>query len=241
MRGMCITSAPCIVLALCLPAHAEWVAGAYIGGAHTQNSDLLLRQPSLGTDLRFHNVRYSGNSFQGPLYYGAHGGYFFGRHWGIESEFTHLKIFAKVQKPAPVSGTLTGALVNTVQPADLLVQRFSISHGVNLLMANVVFRQPLWHSLSEPLGRLLIDTRLGGGATIPHPESTIQGRADEHYQIGRPVFAAAAGAELRLWRRLYWQGEYKYTRTRQRVDIFSGTAETLLQSHHLATGPVIHF
>src|SRR5438477_8739917 len=155
MRAAWISAA--ILIGCCLTAHAEWVAGAYIGGAHTQNSDLLLRQPSLGTELRFHNVRYSGNSFQGPLYYGAHGGYFFGRHWGIESEFTHLKVFTKVQEPAPVSGTLNGALVNAVQPADLLVQRFSISHGVNLLMANVVFRQPLWHSLSEPLGRLLID------------------------------------------------------------------------------------
>src|SRR5207302_3624173 len=149
MRGWVLAAVWTLMVVFCLPARAEWVAGAYLGGAHTQNSDLLLRQPSLGTDLRFHNVRYSGNSFQGPLYYGAHGGYFFGRHWGIESEFTHLKVFAKVQERASVSGTLNGALVNTVQPADLLVQRFSISHGVNLLMANIVFRQPLWRQPSE--------------------------------------------------------------------------------------------
>jgi hypothetical protein len=36
-------------------------------------------------------------------------------------------------------------------------------------------------------------------------------------------------------------GEYKFTRTREQVDIFSGKIRELLASHHLVTGPVIHF
>ncbi len=82
---------------------------------------------------------------------------------------------------------------------------------------------------------------LGGGTTIPHAESTIEGQADEHYQTGNPAIQAAAGAELRILRHLYWMGEYKYTRTRQHVNVFSGIADTLLQTHHLVTGPVVHF
>jgi hypothetical protein len=62
-----------------------------------------------------------------------------------------------------------------------------------------------------------------------------------HYQVGSPVIQAAAGVEMRLWRTLYWTGEYKFTRTREQVNVFSGTARSLLESHHLVTGPVIHF
>jgi hypothetical protein len=36
-------------------------------------------------------------------------------------------------------------------------------------------------------------------------------------------------------------GEYKFTRVREQVDVNSGTATTLLESHHLVTGPAIHF
>jgi hypothetical protein len=51
----------------------------------------------------------------------------------------------------------------------------------------------------------------------------------------------AGGVELHVWRKLYWIGEYKYTRTREEVDVFSGTVKSLLQSHHIVTGPAIHF
>jgi hypothetical protein len=83
--------------------------------------------------------------------------------------------------------------------------------------------------------------RFGAGATVPHAESTIEGQADEHYQTGSPAIQLAGGAEVRLWRKLYWMGEYKYTRTREEVNVFSGTASSLLQSHHIVTGPVVHF
>ena len=229
-----------IIVASCLTSPAEWFASGYIGGVHTQSSDLFLQQNSLATNLTFHRMGYTGHSFQGPLYYGARGGYFFGGHWGLEAEYTHLKVFANVQEPVRVGGVLNGAPIDTVQPADPVLQRFSISHGVNLLLANVVFRQQFWRQGTN-LGRFLFNFRVGEGATIPHPESIIEGNTDQHYQIGRPAFAAAAGAEFRIWRRVYWQAEYKYTRTRQRVDVFSGMAETLLESHHLLTGPMVHF
>jgi lipid A oxidase len=233
-----ILVSPCWVS---LPSTAQWTVAGYFGAAHTQNSALVIRQPAIGTDLRFSNVAYSGESFQAPLYYGVRGGYFFRHEWGVEAEFTHLKVFANENQQTTVTGTLNGALINSRDALNAIVQRFSISHGVNLLLANAVFRHDLWRSDNAKPGRVILDFRFGAGATIPHAESTIQGHADEHYQVGSPVIQFAPGIELRLFHRLYWMGEYKFTRVHEQVDIFSGTATTSLQSHHVVTGPTIHF
>jgi hypothetical protein len=69
----------------------------------------------------------------------------------------------------------------------------------------------------------------------------IDRRADEHYQVGSPAIQVAAGIRARLLHTIDQMGEYKFTRTREQVDIFSGKIRELLASHHLVTGPVIHF
>jgi hypothetical protein len=233
-----------VVLCLCIaiPAVAQWEVAGYIGSAFTQNSDLTLRQPSLRTNLRFGNISYRGESFQSPVYYGVRGGYTFRPHWAGEIEFTHLKVFANVNQSVPINGTLNGAPVSTRQPMNTIIQGFGISHGVNLLMGHIVFRQPLWRPAPRHAqGRLILTFRLGAGTTIPHAETIIEGHANEHYQIGSPVIQLGGGVELSVWRKLHWMGEYKYTRTDEQVNVYSGNATTLLQSHHVITGPVIEF
>lgn len=234
--------APLLVVLFCLNLRctAQWIASGYIGAAHTMNSGLTIRQPALGTDVRFHDISYRGESFQKPLYYGFRGGYLFRPKWGVEVEFTHLKVFANVNQPATVTGILNGAPIDARQPVNAILQRFSISHGVNLLLTNAIFRQALWRS-NLRAARAYVNVRLGAGATIPHAESTVQGRADEHYQAGSPALQFAGSIELRIWKRWYWMGEYKFTRTREQVDVSSGTANSLLQSHHVVTGPSVHF
>jgi hypothetical protein len=229
------------VSSLSLPSAAQWTLGGYIGQAHTQNSGLAIRQPALATDIRFSNIAYSSESFQPPLYYGVRAGYQLRPHWGIEAELTHLKVFANIDRATVVTGTLNGASINGAAPINSIVQRFSISHGVNLLLANAVFRHQLGRSATESSAPVYLVFRAGAGATIPHAESTIEGQTDEHYQVGSPAFQLAGGIEARIGRRLYWSGEYKFTQTRQHVAVHAGTAATLLQSHHLITGPVIHF
>jgi hypothetical protein len=232
-----------LILPLLLPhmLYAEGEIAGFIGAAHTQNSYLSIVQPGLATNLRFSNIRYAGNSFQSPLYYGVRGGYFFRRHIGLEAEFIHLKVFAQVHQSSPVTGTLRGVELHASVPVDSIVQRFSISHGVNLLLGQVVLRQDLLRATSDKLGRLILNLRLGLGGSIPHPESTILGAADEHYQGGSIAGQVAGGAEFRLIKHLYWLGEYKYTRTRPEVRIVSGHAGTLLNSHHIVTGVAVHF
>ena len=242
LRPYPISLALWLVLAV-LPAQAEWQIAAYLGGAHTQSSDVTARLPSLDTDARFRRVGYIGNSFEPPLYYGIRGGNFFGRHVGVEAEFIHLKVLADIHQPVPAEGTFAGTVLQGPVPLSNFVQRFSISHGVNLLLGNLALRQSWWESGAEKLGRVLVNVRVGFGGTFPHPEIQVNGMLREQYQVGRPVFQAAGGAELRLWRKAYWLAEYKYTYTNQRISFprLSGSIETLLQSHHLVTGVALHF
>jgi hypothetical protein len=59
--------------------------------------------------------------------------------------------------------------------------------------------------------------------------------------MASPVIQLGGGVELSVWRKLHWMGEYKYTRADEQVNVYSGSATTLLQSHHVVTGPVIEF
>jgi Outer membrane protein beta-barrel domain len=215
-----------------------WVVAAYLGGAHTAASDLTISQPTLGTNLTFLDVGLSSQSFSSPLYYGLRGGYFLRRFpfLGFEAEFIHLKVFADPQQQVRVTGLRRNIASNTELRLGEIVQRYSISHGVNLLLFNVAAR----HRINTQ-GRLILTARAGLGPTLPHTESVIEGRAQEQYERGRLAWQASGGAEFRLWRRLYALGEYKFTRTRQRGKVALGSAESILRTSHGVFGVSYHF
>lgn len=213
-----------------------WVVAAYIGGAHTASSTLTILQPSLGTNLSFENVRLESRSFDPPLYYGVRGSYFLPRmpYFGIEAELIHLKVFSNPQQRVRVTGVRRGTPANGELPLGEIVQQYSISHGVNLLLFNAAVRH-------APSGRVILSARTGVGPTLPHTESRIEGQSLEQYELGRIAWQAAAGAEVRLWKGLFVLGEYKFSRTRQSGKVFSGTAESLLRTHHGVLGLSYHF
>lgn len=217
-----------------------WVVAAYLGGAHTLPSDLTISQPTLGTNVRFQDVRFSSRSFSPPLYYGLRGGYFLRRApWlGFEAEFVHLKVFANPQQQVQVRGIRRNVDIDTQLPLGQIVQQYSISHGVNLLLFNVAAR----HRVKQVgNGRLGLTARAGIGPTIPHTESRIEGEAQEQYEIGSLAWQASGGVEFRLWRGLHALGEYKFTRTRQRGKVTLGTAESLLRTHNTVFGLALYF
>jgi hypothetical protein len=218
------------------------VVAVYLGGAHTAASDLTISQPTLGTNLTFQDVRLSSQSFSRPLYYGLRGGYFLRRFpfLGFEAEFIHLKAFADPQQQVRVTGFRHTLPINTELPLREIVQHYSISHGVNLLLFNVAARYRIKYA-AHTQGRLVLTARAGLGPTLPHTESLIEGRAQEQYEIGRLAWQTSGGAEFRLWRGLYALGEYKFTRTRQRGKVAQGTAESLLRTSHGVLGVSYHF
>jgi lipid A oxidase len=228
------------LLLLLSPARAEWTVTAYLGNARTAPASLRVKAPQLATNLLLQPISYQTKPFQSPLYYGYRAGYFFTPHFGLEGEFTHLKVYAETGRTAQITGTLGGSVIAESAPIDSIVQRFNITHGVNLVLANFVARKGFRKKGPSP--RFLLSGRLGFGMTVLHAENEILGVSNpEHYQIGRPAWQVGAGLEIRLWRSLYADIEVKYTRTRQNVDIAQGTAESLLRSTHGIAGFVWHF
>jgi opacity protein-like surface antigen len=211
-----------------------WVIAAFVGGAHEASSALRISQPSLDTELTFENVGFETRSFDPPLYYGFRGSYFIPRapFLGAEAEFIHLKVFSDPQQRVRATGVHRGVPTNRELALGEIVQQYSISHGMNLLLFNVAARYGTRKTVDRPDGRLIFTARAGLGPTIPHTESNIEGQVQEQYEIGRLAWQLGAGAEVNLWRGLYALGEYKFTRTRQHGKIFFGTAASLLRTHH---------
>jgi hypothetical protein len=236
---------PIIALAMstCLagPASAEWTLGAFLGGARTQTTSLAVTQPSVGTDVTLAPVQYRSESFEPPFYYAWRVGVFPGsRSFGIEGEFIHLKVFADTSRVTDASGIIAGLPSSGPRVLSSVVERFSISHGVNLLLVNAVVRRTAAVPRKGDAPRWILVGRAGAGASVPHPESTIGGLSLERYEWGSFSLQAAAGVEVRIAGRVFLTGEYKLTRTLQQVLIAGGSARTPLTTHHLVGGMVLH-
>jgi len=221
----------CVLFSTLAPvsASAQWAASAYIGKAHTADADIHVADGATSS-VKFNNVGFDDRSFEGPLYYGVRAGYTFTHTVGFEGEFIHIKAFARVNEPVSASGSLAtvGNVATRLAPAVVL-QQYSVSHGLNLLLGNLVFR----HELRD---RLNVSFRAGLGVALPHPEIRAFGAALNEYQFHGAAIQLAGGGEFDLTRRVFWLGEYKYTTTKQRFEPGAATIENTFATHHLVTG-----
>lgn len=219
------------------------VITAYLGAAKTASTDLKISQPDLNTEITFEDVRLRSRSFESPQYYGLRAGYFFRRapFIGAEAEFIHLKVYSDPEQRVQANGIRRGTPINREIRLGQIVQQYSISHGVNLLLFNLAVRRGFAGNETSGRSRFILTGRSGIGLSVPHTESRIEGQAQEQYEIGRFSWQLAGSAEFRLIKGLYFLGEYKYTQTRQRGKIFSGTAESFLRTHQGVFGLSYHF
>ena len=209
-------TAAVLALALTLAATpafaAEWTLSAFLGASATADATLTLKRANL-PDVTSADVPLAGHAFASPPYYG----YRFG--WrpsasarvGLDAELIHLKVYAaEASLAAPV-------------------EAFSLSHGLNLLLGNVVLRQPV-------TPRISFDARVGAGVAIPHAESRVAGVAQEQYEVSSAALQAAAGPRLVLSRRLAAFAEYKLTTAAPTVHVAGGTIRGRYTSQHVAAG-----
>jgi hypothetical protein len=218
----------------------QWTVAAYLGGVRTADSPLTISQPAPGNLLRFDDVRFEGRSLEDPFYYGFRAGYFLPQlRLGVETEFIHLKVYADTKRQVRASGIRLGVPIDRILTLDDIVEQYSISHGVNLLLFNGVGRYSI--GLRNGRDRLVLAGRFGAGPSIPHTESTVDGHHQEQYEAGRLGWQLAGGIELHLWRGLHAFFEYKFTRTNQRGRVYLGQANSLLRSQHGILGLAYHF
>ena len=228
---MCLAVAP--------PAFADWTIGGFLGGAYTHTTSLRLTQPLEATDISLSPVSYRSESLTPPFYYGYRFGFFPRSRWfGIEAEFIHLKVHADTTRLTRISGVLRGVPSERSVPMSSVIEEFSISHGVNLVLINAMARRGGGvDRLGKP--RWTLTGRLGAGTSRPHAESTIGGRRFEGYEWGSPSLQIAAGVEIRMIGTVSLVGEYKLTHTLQEVTIVDGAARTPLTTHHFVAGAAV--
>jgi opacity protein-like surface antigen len=227
-----------VLLASAAPARADWVLAAFVGGAATQAATLRIEQPASGSNFEARDVPFAGRSLDSPVYYG------YRIMWarplqarvGFEAELIHLKVYADPGAVVRVRGTIFDAPIDRTMRFGDVVERFSISHGLNLLFGNFVLRQPLGGAGLVQDRRVVLALRVGAGPTIPHGESTIAGRTQEQYEWGRVAGQIAAGVECRVAPHLALIAEYKVTATRQRVAVPDGSASASFTTQHAIAG-----
>jgi hypothetical protein len=220
------------------PAFADdWTIAFFIGGCSTGSNTLTLDRSGNATHVVLTPVEYADRSFESPPYYGYRIGRSLSPHLGIEAEFIHSKVFARTAATIRATGTVEGSRIQGTFPLSSIVERFAMSHGLNFVLANVVYRQPIGRSANP---RAAIMGRTGAGITVPHVESTIAGESREQYEIGGLGLQAALGAEIRVTRRFYSFGEFKVTTTAESVAWAAGTLSGRFTTLHAIAGIAWH-
>jgi lipid A oxidase len=240
-----------IVATVCLvwpeaAARADNILSLYTGSSFTLNSDIHVTQPTVGTDATFRDVSWDAKPFKAPPYYGLRYNHFFENapRWGAGLDFTHYKIFAQTGQVVTVAGVFNGTPVNQSAPLNQRVQKFNITHGVNIIAANFLYR---WtdHFANEayPYGRL--QPYFGGGLVyyILHPENTINSKQNnERYQGSGFGYQVLAGVSYGLTKHVGLFAETKFNSGTARVNTADqGTAETPLDTFHVIAGISLGF
>jgi opacity protein-like surface antigen len=223
---------------LCFPgtASAENVFSVYGGTSFTRDSDLHLVQPGRGTRLTLHDVKWEADPFKAAPYYGLRFTHFFDQvpNWGVALDFTHYKMYAKTGRVLRADGTWKGAAVDTDARMDQYAQHFEISHGVNMLSINGVYR---WLDTGLAGNRLQPYAGAGLAYYRPHSENEVDNVPHQTgYQSSGFGYQLLGGIHYRLSERWGAFAEAKFNSGTAKVDIDNGRAEVLLRTFHALAG-----
>jgi lipid A oxidase len=224
-------------------ARAEVQLSIFTGVALTQDRDIDLHQAG-GTDLTFHDVSFEGRDFETPPYYGFRALWFptDASHWGFGGEFFHMKMYAETDDTVRVTGRRDGVPLNDTERIDQTIQSFSLSHGLNYALGDVVYRWMPGRRGEDFLGHLTPYAGIGLGLAIPHVESEVNGSFHEEYQVHGPGVQGLAGVNVALTRHWGLMFEYKFTYANlDSLDIPGGSIEVTPLNHHLVTGLTFSF
>lgn len=234
----------CLVISSVSPAGAEGFLDLYVGKSFTQPADVRVRQPSFQSDFTVEDVSFDDKSFDSPLYYGARAGYFFeSLPWlGLAAEFFHFKMYGDTRDSRRVDGVVAGAPVRGEVPVRTHVQRFDISHGVNYMMVDALFRYTLLDDPQQsPPGRIQLYAGLGVGPVLTHAENRVAHvKGNAGYEIAGVGAQAFAGVRALVWRVIGVFAEYKVTHSSLNVGVASGRGRVDETSHHLIGGLTFH-
>lgn len=226
-------------------ARAQTSVSVYTGTSLTRRSDLRVRQPSTNSDATFRGVSWAARPFSQAPYYGYRVTHYFKHapHLGFSLDYTHYKVYARTQRIVPVMGVWQGVPVNESARMDQRVQDFNISHGVNMVTGNALYRWRRRPAANFPAGRLQPYVGAGLVLYIPHSESTINRRTTQgRYQTSGFGYQVLGGLQYGLTGRVSAFVEAKTNGGTAQVDTAEqGHAQTSLLTLHTLAGVSIKF
>jgi len=231
------------VIAFAESARGEIDVSVFTGVALTPDNHLDLHQAG-GTDLTFHDVSFEGRDFESPPYYGFRGLWFANdnSHWGFGGEFFHIKLYAQTENTVHVTGQRNFKSIDANERIDNTIQGFSISHGLNFPLADVIYRwfpgprRPGFPGCLQPYAGL------GVGAAVPHVESEVREKFHEEYQFHGPGVEGLIGVNVDLARHWGAMFEYKITYANLgELDIPNGSIELNPVTHNLVFGVTFRY
>jgi hypothetical protein len=225
-------------------SYAEISLALFAGQSMIDNGDLNLKQAS--TDMNFHNVSWNDRSFEEPIFYGAKLGYWFTQlpNWGISVDFSHLKNYLNYNDTVSIDGVRNGIAVSGKEPISATIQDFNMSHGLNTLTFNGMYRWfPTGQRDQSFLGRMQLYSGLGAGFSIPHVEATVGKDITYEYQWGAgPAVNGMMGINYDVYKFLSGFVEYKLTYADVEAELNNGgTINTETVNHQIIFGLAAHF
>ena len=196
--------------------------------------------PSAGLGVTYHDVQFSARSFDSPQVHVWRLGKLFGpaARWGVEFEFTHLKVIGDTSKAYVASGQINGVALpgGTSLPMNAEVQEYQMTHGLNFLIVNGVGRWPIGAS-----HRLSLVGRFGVGTTLPHAETDVLGQFSQHYEFAGFGVEGSGGLALKLTHLISLVADYKISDAHPRITVVAGTGQTTAISQQITFGLAFGF
>lgn len=196
------------------PSRGEYVISGYGGAPYTHPSDVKFSKPDV-TDLTAHGVRWEGQPFKSPIYYGIRTtGWGRNGTFGAMLDFTHSKTISQRGQEIAFSGVRNGQKMPDKAQIGDTFRHFEFSHGHNTLIVNGLVRLA---SISPGLAPYV-----GGGLGVALPHTEVQFLGDSartyEYQYVGPAAQALIGLELRIPRVSVFI-EYKFTIARYEASL----------------------
>jgi hypothetical protein len=228
----------------------EWFFSWGYNKTHYSNSNINVSQPSLGNNFTVNGVQghdefshvtcCSPDNLRLGRYLNAE------KTYALDLSLDHTKFTSTIGQVALITGKNSGGVGNQVLSNDFF--SYMLHNGLNHVMVNLSYREPLWGQLDETSNLTFIG-KVGTGLAIVHPYSVING---SEYQMGKKTLTNPLGFDNGWWRivgtstgvelgmrytfmkpfYVEWTNKQVFTNMRN-VPVFQGSASQNLRSNEV--------
>ena len=176
----------------------EWFFSWGYNKTHYSNSNINVSQPSLGNNFTVNGVQ--GHDEFSHVTCCSPDNLRLGRYlnpektYALDLSLDHTKFTSTIGQVALVTGKNSGGVGNQVLSNEFF--SYMLHNGLNHVMVNLSYREPLLGQLDETSNLTFIG-KVGTGLAIVHPFSVING---SEYQMGKKTLTNPLGFDNGWWR-----------------------------------------